>query len=330
MIGYVTKSTHFAQKRFIKNNQFEANNGTQAPEYYIYTELDNNIQINLNSVHASDVLDHPRDVLMFIILMFCFMWILLVIDYFEDPEIGWDAVNYLIITLFFIGAYYLWVFVLSVVPVFFCLPMYMTNVDYYKESLYSLTFVVGDYDPIWWVAGVLVNGLWAYSLVLFVPALGAVYLIVAILCCCDDERTDSWGACIIIPVLLVSICIIIVFTFSYYAIFIGNLVYWNSKTFKDMSDENVIQAVSAICVFFFLLPVMGLVLAATTRWNKKCEKETKRKGMNRVGSSMQIIPLVRNRVSAQKRSYSKVKTTATDNVNKEEAEMQKVRVEDSK
>ena len=50
---------------------FEENNGTKAPEYYIYTPLDDQVFVNVNSIHASDVLDGPRDVFMFIIMMFC-------------------------------------------------------------------------------------------------------------------------------------------------------------------------------------------------------------------------------------------------------------------
>ena len=103
------------------------------------------------------------------------------IDFFEDPEIGCEGVNYLIITIFFVGAYYLWVFVLSVVPVLFSLPVGKNNLDYYRESLYSLTLIIGDYDPLWWVAGVLLNGVWAYALILYIPVIGILYLVIATL-----------------------------------------------------------------------------------------------------------------------------------------------------
>merc|ERR1712154_317173 len=105
-------------------------------------------------------------------------------DFFEDPDIGWEGINYLIGTLFFIGPYYLWVLVLSVVPIFFSLPMGMRNVDFYNEQFYSLTWVVGAYDPTWWIAGVLVSGFWAYCLVLLVPVLGGLYFLIWALCCC--------------------------------------------------------------------------------------------------------------------------------------------------
>merc|ERR1712113_916989 len=153
---------------------------------------------------------------MFIIMMFCFIWFFLVIDFFEDPTIGMEGINYLIITIFFIGAYYLWVFVLSVVPVLFSFPFGMNNIDYYRESLYSLTYVVGDYDPMWWVSGVLLSGIWGYSLILFIPVIGCLYLVIAAICCCDEDKTDKGGFCIIMPVMLISICIIIIFTIAYY------------------------------------------------------------------------------------------------------------------
>ena len=144
---------------------WDENNGTTAPEYYIYTPLNDQVFIDVNSIHASDVLDGPRDVFMFIIMMFCFIWFFLVIDFFEDPEIGWEGINYLIITIFFIGAYYLWIFVLSVIPVLFSLPVGMENIDYYRESLYSLTLVIGDYDPMYVSAKCVKNTICEY----FVP-----------------------------------------------------------------------------------------------------------------------------------------------------------------
>ena len=59
------------------DNWWEANNGSTAPEYFIYTELNDPIFVDVNSIHASDVLDGPRDVFMFIIMMFCFIWFFL-------------------------------------------------------------------------------------------------------------------------------------------------------------------------------------------------------------------------------------------------------------
>ena len=116
---------------------------------------------------------------MFIIMMFCFIWYILVVDFFEDPNIEMEGVNYLVMTLFFIGAYYLYAFVLTVVPVLFALPVDAENVDYYNEAKMSLSFTVGNYNARWWVTGVVLNGIWTYSLVLFMPALGILYLLIA-------------------------------------------------------------------------------------------------------------------------------------------------------
>ena len=53
------------------------------------------------------------------------------------------------------------------------------------------------------------------------------------------------------------------------------MVYWNMATYKDMNDDNVIQAVTAVLVFFVLLPIMGCCLAATTKWTGKYDKARK-------------------------------------------------------
>eukprot|EP01083_Nonionella_stella_P004722 13720_1 len=67
---------------------YELNNRSDSamPEHFIYTELDESIYVDVNSIHASDILDGPRDVFMFILMMFCFIWFFLVIDFFEDPS----------------------------------------------------------------------------------------------------------------------------------------------------------------------------------------------------------------------------------------------------
>eukprot|EP00485_Elphidium_margaritaceum_P009927 CAMPEP_0202687862 /NCGR_PEP_ID=MMETSP1385-20130828/3442_1 /ASSEMBLY_ACC=CAM_ASM_000861 /TAXON_ID=933848 /ORGANISM="Elphidium margaritaceum" /LENGTH=495 /DNA_ID=CAMNT_0049342713 /DNA_START=29 /DNA_END=1516 /DNA_ORIENTATION=- len=292
-----------------------ANNASgEDVEYFVYTPLSQQIDVNVNSIDASTTLDGPRDVFIFIIMMFCFIWFFLVVDFFEDPEIGWEAVNYLIITMFFIGAYYLWVFVLSVVPVFFSLPMARPGLDYYRQAMYSLTYTVGDYDPLWWVTGVVVSGIWAYVLILFVPALGVIYLSVACLCCCDEDRTDTWGACLIIPVMLIGVCIIIIFTFAYYILFIGNMVFWNTATYKDMTDDNVIQAVTAVLVFFFLVPLMSMCLSWTTKYNKKYAANEKRKMIHRAGTSLQRLPVVKNRLSSSKKSVRAEQGTESERI----------------
>ena len=119
-------------------------------------------------------------------------------------------------------------------------------------------------------------------------------------CCCDEDKTDNCGACVIIPIMLLSLCVIIIFTIGYYVLFIGNMAFWNVETYKDMTDDNVIQAVTAILVFFILLPIMGCCLAATTKWNKKYEKEKKRKKIHRAGTSLQRLPIIKNRISSAK------------------------------
>eukprot|EP01084_Bolivina_argentea_P173389 300303_1 len=294
------------------NDWYKKTNQTAAPYYYIYTFINKTIFVDVNSIHASEVLDGPRDVFMFIIMMFCFIWFFLVIDFFEDPEIGSEGLNYLVITLFFIGAYYLWIFVISVVPVLFSLPVGKEHFDYYRESLYSITYVIGNYDPLWWVAGVLLNGIWAYALVLFVPVIGVLYLLIATICCCNEEKTDSCGACIIIPVLLLSVCLIIIFTIGYYVLFIGNMVFWNDNTYNDMTNDNVIQSVTALLVFFILIPIMACCLWQTTKWSKKYDKKKKRKHIHKAGTSLQRLPIIKNRISANKKPQKKEKVYTDD------------------
>lgn len=51
----------------------------------------------------------------------------------------------MIITIFFIGVYYLWIFVLSVVPIAFSTPVGKNNLQYYTEFAYSLTMTFGNY-----------------------------------------------------------------------------------------------------------------------------------------------------------------------------------------
>ena len=112
--------------------------------------------------------------------------------------------------------------------------------------------------------------------------------------------------------MLLSVCIIIIFTIGYYVLFIGNLAFWNVNTFKDMTDDNVIQAVTAILVFFILLPAMGCCLAATTKWNKKYEKEKKKKKLHRAGRSMQRLPIIKNRISSNINQKPQQKERGTD------------------
>ena len=111
--------------------------------------------------------------------------------------------------------------------------------------------------------------------------------------------------------MILSLCIIIIFTIGYYVLFIGNMAYWNMETYKDMTDDNVIQSVTAILVFFILLPIMGCCLAATTKWNKKYEKEKKRKKLHRAGTSLQRLPIIKNRISANQQGKERVNDTET-------------------
>ena len=185
-----------------------ANNDSNTDKSFVCAEIEQRVSVDIDSISTSDALDGPRDIFvctslalgliscsrpecaaqMFIMMLFCFIWFILVIDFFEDKSIEMEGVNYLVMTVFFIGAYYLWVCVLAVVPVLFALPVAKENADYWDEALYSLSFVAGDYNPRWWVTGVLLSGIWSYSLVRFMPALGLLYLLVAslyVLLCCS-------------------------------------------------------------------------------------------------------------------------------------------------
>eukprot|EP00484_Ammonia_sp_Unknown_P019978 CAMPEP_0197031502 /NCGR_PEP_ID=MMETSP1384-20130603/10491_1 /TAXON_ID=29189 /ORGANISM="Ammonia sp." /LENGTH=75 /DNA_ID=CAMNT_0042461035 /DNA_START=36 /DNA_END=263 /DNA_ORIENTATION=- len=54
---------------------------------------------------------------------------------------------------------------------------------------------------------------------------------------------------------------------------------------------------------------MGFLLALTTRYTRKYEKEKKRKMVHRVGSSLSVrLPIVKNRVSSNKPTQQEAAT----------------------
>lgn len=251
-------------------------------------------------------LDDPRDGIHFIVLLALFaitILLLTAIPDFGNAHFFWTA-------MIFIGAYYLWIFVLTVVPIQFALPYNKQGLDYWNMIRFSLVFSVGNYKPIWWILGVILNGLWMYTLLLFLPCLCCFFiLIVACLeccfACCCEKRADDIGLWILIALIIIGICSLCLMTLGYIIIFFGNLSMWNAETYNGFDDIFVIQALIALICIWILFPMFGCIVSANAKkrdqerieMKKKKAMSKKMQKFNSISNTFKNLPVIRSKLS---------------------------------
>eukprot|EP01083_Nonionella_stella_P122687 369268_1 len=158
--------------------------------------------VNLNSELVSTLLDDPRDtsnILIGVVMMVSIVSILLLM---HTPALAKSSFVLLVLSCVMFGTYVLHVFGLIVAPICFSFPLDMrtgADYDYFAIVSHSLVYVVGDYDPIAWVIGVVVHGIWVWSVMLLLLFLVRLYGVVLCIACCDEDRADKLGLVVVIP-----------------------------------------------------------------------------------------------------------------------------------
>jgi len=275
---------------------------------YYYTLIRNEWYFDINSEEISNALDDPRDGIHFIVLIALFaitILLLTAIPDFGNSHFFWTA-------MIFIGAYYLWIFVLTVVPIQFALPHDKVNVNYWAMTQYSLAFTVGNYNPSWWISGVILNGLWMYTLLLFLPSLCCSFMIIVAcleccFACCCAKRADDIGLYILIALIVIGIITLCLMTLGYIVLFPGNLSMWNTQTYNGFDDIYVILAFIALICIWIIFPIFGGIVSANARKREKERIEMKKKKamskkmqrFNSISNTFKKLPVIRSKLSSE-------------------------------
>eukprot|EP01083_Nonionella_stella_P122686 369267_1 len=139
------------------------------------------------------------NILIGVVMMVSIVSILLLM---HTPALAKSSFVLLVLSCVMFGTYVLHVFGLIVAPICFSFPLDMrtgADYDYFAIVSHSLVYVVGDYDPIAWVIGVVVHGIWVWSVMLLLLFLVRLYGVVLCIACCDEDRADKLGLVVVIP-----------------------------------------------------------------------------------------------------------------------------------
>ena len=273
----------------------------------IYTQIENEYKAKIDSELTSKILDDTRDGFQFIITFILCIWFILVLEFFDDndSEIG-EAWMYLLITIFFAVGYYLYILTLSFIPILFSYPIYLNgDLDYWEQNRYSITYTVGHYNASWWISGVLIHGIWQWSIVLICPLCCCIYIMLLLFCCCNDSKADKIGKFIAIPLIIIGCLVIALSTVAFYPLFIGNVIQWNSKTFPDLNDINnksindgydnqniiILQLLIGIGLLIIIIPIFACILTIITKYIER-EREENTRGIHSVKRSFKKLPVV--------------------------------------
>eukprot|EP01083_Nonionella_stella_P069616 185675_1 len=264
-------------------------------EGFAYTRIDKEHQMNVNSEVTSKLLDGPRDVFQFIIMFILCLWIVVLLEYFDDEDAeACQQWGYLILTMFFGFCYFLWILTLSVIPIFFANPAHMTTLDYWQTTEYSLVYNVGDYDAEWWVAGVMMHGIWQWCLVLSCPLCCCIYMVLIMLCCCNTQRADNIGKVIVVPLMFVA-CIGIVFgTIGFIPVFIVNMSMWNHETYLNGSGTALmaLQVLIGLGVILIIVPLYAVILSAITKCVQTKSDRPRMRALDSMKGSVRKLPVI--------------------------------------
>eukprot|EP01083_Nonionella_stella_P186493 682803_1 len=278
---------------------------------YIYTPIVKEHFININSHAVGDAFDETRDVATGAVLVILFGILIMLL--LSIPSFDNNPSSFLVATAF-IGAYFFWVFVTSIVPIVFCTP-HDQNPSYWDEIRYSLSFTVGDYNPVWWVAGVINNGIWMYSLLFFCPAVCCCFCFLASCSCwceifSDEEKAEEISLCLLMVFIGIVVLGLVGMSLAYVVIFVANLTFWDEDTFNSLDDHYVIQCFMALICIWIVFPAFGCVVASI---GKKHDLQ-----IESINSLKESIVSVRNRtiqltqIGGERQQYGTVETPIDD------------------
>jgi len=278
----------------------------------MYTRIENECAVGVNSEIAGTLLDSPRDGFQFFIMLLFSIWLIVLLEFFDDNETETaTAWTYMSFVLFLVLGYYLWVFTLCVVPVLFATPIkYGDTLDYWELNEYSITYTVGDFDANWWVSGVMLHGIWQWFLVLTWPATCGIYMLLMCLCCCKEQRTIVVGKLLVIPCLLLASAVIVFSCIAYIPIFIGNVKMWNELTFANLSEIHVengynddailaLQCFVAFAAILIVVPVFACALSCIGKHTER-ERDSQSRIIHKVSRSMRKLPVIGDGPSSPK------------------------------
>lgn len=235
--------------------------------------------ISLNSELTSKLLDVPRDTFQGVITLVMCCWLILCILYFDevDFEENMEKWQYLVVAIAASLLYLLYVFSLTVIPIFCSTPILSDDslnsesLSYWTEYSHSVTFVVGEYPASWWVSGVVIHGIWTWCALIPLPFCALIYAISMVLCCCNKERALSVSTSLMSPILCFGSLGVVISMIAFLTLFVGNLTLWNTATFPafrfDGDDANnlMLYILGGIMVLIVVIPILGAVVMAFNR-----------------------------------------------------------------
>merc|ERR1712232_1083378 len=107
---------------------------------------------------------------------------------------------------------------------------------------------VGDFAAPWWIAGVVMHGIWQWCFVI------VYFLFLCSFCCEIDEDDDDfdededeeggikcckWMRYVINSFMFFLFGIVILGCLGFIVLFVGNMTYWNDKTFVNLSNMEI-------------------------------------------------------------------------------------------
>eukprot|EP01083_Nonionella_stella_P055327 145974_1 len=258
-----------------------------ANDSLMFTILNNTHFINLNSELVSTFMDDPRDTFNILIGVGMTVLIVCILLLMKTKALAKSAYVVLVLTSLIFGTYLLHVFGLIVVPICFSLPLHMAmddQVDYFEIVSHSLVYSLGDYEPLVWVIGVVVHGIWVWSITLLFPFISCIYGLVLCTTCCDEDRADKLGLVVVIPMVWVVWFAIVLISIAYLVLFCVNMVMWgqNPITFNVNLNRNAhyfTQTLLGIVCMWIIVPICGclMIKISTMKFtNKYTLKLTKR------------------------------------------------------
>eukprot|EP01083_Nonionella_stella_P055325 145966_1 len=268
----------------------------------VFTVINTTHFINLNSELVSTLLDDPRDTFNILIAVAMIVLMVCILLLLQTPPLAKASYMLLVLTCVIFGTYLLHVFGLIVVPICFSLPLHMTHdnqIDYFEVVSHSLVYSVGDYEPIVWVIGVIIHGIWVWSVTLLFPFISCVYGFVLCVTCCNDDRADTLGLVVIMPMLWMLWFAMVLMSIAYLIMFCVNMLLWthNPITYNvnlHRNELHFIQTLLGIGCIWIIVPMCGCLMSQLSNLNITNNKYTQ-KLTNRVTS----LPIVRRTIKQQ-------------------------------
>eukprot|EP01084_Bolivina_argentea_P298080 513608_1 len=246
--------------------------------------------VNIDSESVGSFFNGYMDVIMglcVVIFLCVIISILFSINFDEEHLVNRSTYLNLFLVLISIifGTYFLWINVLSFVPILFSSPLnwepnnefyasvYLAAAETNDEYSHSLIYSIGDYKAVMWVIGVVMNGVWWWTL-MFSPFIFCCAG-TPLLCrsCCGNERADNitmFMFVLIIGIILLAVCLM---SIGNLVVFILHISMWNNVTYNV--DHYFIQTLIAIGCVWIIVPIFGCAMMCISNKRRMSNNDDK-------------------------------------------------------